>query len=413
MFYKCSSLKVYETDNPDADWIIPNGDNTNVRVDYMISGTDSGTLTVQQNKKYMADGKYPITSESKHGTVTGLATSAYSGTKIEFTVTPNDGYFVSTVTYNDGEDHDTTFANGKYSFTMPVNKAVKVTVNYTTGCYLDLDETSDIYLKSKNIDQNYTLTQTGETTYTDVSKVKVEWTVTDIAATYTSAKTWDPDKMEWAESKDISGLDDDHTATFKLTNFSSTKVGAAVTFAAEDALKSTLTSASFKNGETDVTGKSVILDTAVKADRSIDSTKTGANTPNATVTATLTFNEDEFAKLSEQKTAAKYGTYTVTLKNVYTVTVSYVANVDDTVMAKETLYVIEGTSIERGKIGEFNKIKIGESTFITAEPLTTGIDNDGKLSFSYWSLPGSPLNPATKVTDNMDIKAIYEKNQAR
>jgi len=331
------------------------GDSGNVAVDMAkVHWNEDVTMSNQQYVSYCCAG-YPNTftsskfylipdnTDTTKGTLVGG--SAAKDGKITATYTTETDYLVSKL-YADGVEI-TKNSEGKYEYTMPAHNVI-LTADFVDGCYLDLDETDHTYLKSKDIDQNYTFKQTGATTYNDVSKVKLEWTVTDIAATYTSSKTWDPDTMSWTETKgDITGLDD-HTATFKLTNYSSTKVAATVTFAAETALKDSLEDATFKNGDTDITDKNVILDTAVKADKTVDSSKTGANAPSKTITATLEFDQTEFAKLSEQKTAATYGTYTVTIKHVYAISIEYGNSVEShiTPKAENPMFLAEGDSVE-------------------------------------------------------------------
>lgn len=115
--------------------------------DVVVTGNTSGnTITVTDNKFMMPDedvtitatfvaGSYAITVVSPNGTTTCPATATV-GQNVSFTVTPNDGYTVNTVTAsfvnNNGGTTPVTVteANGTYSFGMPPFP-VTVTVTYT------------------------------------------------------------------------------------------------------------------------------------------------------------------------------------------------------------------------------------------------------------------------------------------
>ena len=115
--------------------------------DVVVTGnTSSNTITVTDNKFMMPDedvtitatfvaGSYAITVVSPNGTTTCPATATV-GQNVSFTVTPNEGYTVNTVTAsfvnNNGGTTPVTVteANGTYSFGMPPFP-VTVTVTYT------------------------------------------------------------------------------------------------------------------------------------------------------------------------------------------------------------------------------------------------------------------------------------------
>ncbi|MBR5528430.1 MAG: hypothetical protein IKV97_05440, partial [Clostridia bacterium] len=69
-----------------------------------------------------------ISDNIENGTVTLSSDSAFAGAKVSLVVTPDEGYIIDTVTYNDGSDHVITPENGAYSFSMP---ASDVTVSAT------------------------------------------------------------------------------------------------------------------------------------------------------------------------------------------------------------------------------------------------------------------------------------------
>lgn len=115
--------------------------------DVVVTGNTSGnTITVTDNKFMMPDedvtitatfvaGSYAITVVSPNGTTTCPATATV-GQTVSFTVNPNDGYTVNTVTAsfvnNNGGTTPVTVteANGTYSFGMPPFPVI-VTVTYT------------------------------------------------------------------------------------------------------------------------------------------------------------------------------------------------------------------------------------------------------------------------------------------
>ena len=89
--------------------------NINIVSDYIYQGFDL-TVTVFENKLYTIDVADGITN----GTLESSASSAYANTKITLTPTPDEGYHIGTVSYNDGTDHVIKpDAKGIYSFWMP------------------------------------------------------------------------------------------------------------------------------------------------------------------------------------------------------------------------------------------------------------------------------------------------------
>ncbi|MBR6247889.1 MAG: chitobiase/beta-hexosaminidase C-terminal domain-containing protein, partial [Muribaculaceae bacterium] len=76
---------------------------------------------------------HSISVVSSHGEVTGIPETATSGTSVTFTVTPNAGYVVSSVsgTFNNGNSslNITHNSNGTYTFSMPASD-VAITVTY-------------------------------------------------------------------------------------------------------------------------------------------------------------------------------------------------------------------------------------------------------------------------------------------
>ena len=102
-----------------------------------------------------------ISVVSSHGDVTGLPATATSGTSVTFTVTPNAGYVVSSVsgTFNNGSGslNITDNGNGTYTFNMPASD-VAITVTYfASEDYELLTDLSDI-----NAEDTYLLVGTNK-----------------------------------------------------------------------------------------------------------------------------------------------------------------------------------------------------------------------------------------------------------
>jgi len=187
------------------------------------------------------------------------------------------------------------------SFSIVSNAGIIIPKNEAN---LDLDTTTTTILDSKEVAQNYTLTsQTGA--FKDVTKVKVEWEISEISATRKEAKVWDPEQLKW--------VDDDAndktsasatTAEFTITNLSSVKVEAKVEFEAE-----TDFAPEIEYTGVDATTHKTVINTVVKANGEVDSTIVNSQK----VKVKLTPDDDDFASSSITTTATKYGTYTITL----------------------------------------------------------------------------------------------------
>ena len=160
--------------------------------DYQISSVVYSWGSAQSSVNVpIIDGKYQITMPgsattvtatftkiphgisvvSSHGDVTGLPATATSGTQVTFTVTPNAGYVVSSVTgtFNGGNSSlsITDNGNGTYTFYMPASD-VAITVTYfASEEYEVLTDLADI-----NTEDTYLIvggpksgTNAGEKTY--------------------------------------------------------------------------------------------------------------------------------------------------------------------------------------------------------------------------------------------------------
>lgn len=102
---------------------------------YLLSTqAKSGVLSINANldvTDWVPPTTYQITvTNTENGTTTTSISRTIAGDKVTIHATPNTGYVVENVKYNDGtDDHVVSLANGKYTFVMPA-KNVTVTVTY-------------------------------------------------------------------------------------------------------------------------------------------------------------------------------------------------------------------------------------------------------------------------------------------
>ena len=90
------------------------------------------TVTVMEEPRYNVS----VATGIEHGTVTPSGTSAYWNDNITLTLTPDEGYTIGTVTWNDGTDHVITPVNNVYSFAMPQHDVtVSATFQDEVGYY--------------------------------------------------------------------------------------------------------------------------------------------------------------------------------------------------------------------------------------------------------------------------------------
>jgi len=177
--------------------------------------------------------------------------------------------------------------------------------------YLDLDSTTTDIKDTKELEQKYNLTVEGGA-YTDIIKVKLDWTLNDISATRKDAKKWDPTELKWVDDDDNDVVDagDEVTATFKITNYSSILVYAKVQFEADDEAGFAPDSVTYTG--VDENTYSTSIDTVVGDEHAVAANPTA---PSKTVTVKVTPSEDDFAKLAATTSATKYGTYTITISD--------------------------------------------------------------------------------------------------
>jgi len=103
---------------------------------------------------------------------------------------------------------------------------------------------------SDAMDFNYTVTH--ETTYTELSAVKLEWSVPVLKYTKTDARTWNTTKLEWEQA--YKETTDGADVTFTLTNRGSYAVKANVSFTPVTADSA---SVSFGEGENDTNNPTI------------------------------------------------------------------------------------------------------------------------------------------------------------
>ena len=90
--------------------------------DYFTSADSRYVVTYDEDGKLMLAAAYAVTiADTQNGTVTPGRTPACPGETVSLTVTPDAGYRLKSLKYNDGTDHDISENNGAYSFTMPEN----------------------------------------------------------------------------------------------------------------------------------------------------------------------------------------------------------------------------------------------------------------------------------------------------
>ncbi|GEM_PF-5046054 len=156
---------------------------------------------------------------------------------------------------------------------------------------------------SKTIDQKYSLTvSTGS--YTDVTKVKLEWTLENLSFSRKDNKIWDPDTLAWVANGSTFTGSETANASFVLTNLSSVPVKANAVFRVENALRDTFAKITFTNNDCTVAS---VVDAETKA------VNTGISHAQ-TISAALKVNKDKFTGAAASN--ATYGTYVISISSV-------------------------------------------------------------------------------------------------
>jgi uncharacterized repeat protein (TIGR02543 family) len=90
-------------------------------------GTAQGTKIGQETLTH----NISVDKAIEHGKVEVSATTAQTGETVTLAITPDEGYAISAVTYNDGVEHTISCKDGGYSFVMP-NADVTVSATFST-----------------------------------------------------------------------------------------------------------------------------------------------------------------------------------------------------------------------------------------------------------------------------------------
>jgi len=176
---------------------------------------------------------------------------------------------------------------------------------YDGTAILDLDGSDTPYPDTKTIDQLYTASVTVNNT--GKTKVQVSWTLENIAVSVAHNKVWNTETLQWDADtgKTDTSEASDVTASFDFVNFSSVKIDAKVAFAVASGF-STVTPAFTDDGVASGDG---VITLGTKAD--------GASADNdGNITVAVSPKDSDFKDLTQNKTNATYGTYTVTIDRV-------------------------------------------------------------------------------------------------
>jgi len=264
----------------------------------------------------------------------------------------------------------------------------------------DLDLTNN----TKTIDQNYSITsQAGA--YTDVTKVKLEWTVNEITATRKEAKVWDSENLKWVDddNKDVVDVDP-VTATFKITNYSSVKVDAKVEFEAGEYETGKKFSPAVEYTGVDATSHKTTLDTVVGENHAVEENPTA---PSKTVTVKVTPDGAEFAKISATNSAKKYGTYTITISPVEEmVTITFVSSTSKATLSYDKKDYATGESFKID-VPKNSVISIVSTGTVGAGPTESTLTVGGKTVSQYsatgYPIVWFPVSNGTIITENTTI----------
>lgn len=110
--------------------------------------TDATTILTD----WVAPPVYDITVDNSANGTTGVsAQKAVAEDTITITATPNQGYHVASVTYNDGEEHEVPLTGGKYTFKMP-KKNVTVKATYAINTYTVTYKADDKIVETQTVE---------------------------------------------------------------------------------------------------------------------------------------------------------------------------------------------------------------------------------------------------------------------
>jgi len=238
----------------------------------------------------------------------------------------------------------------------------------------------------------YKVTQ--EKVYTDISGVKLEWSVPVLKYTKTDVRAWNTTTLKWEqEYKDINTGDE---VTFTLTNRGSYAVKANVSFSQDSSITTAdnvqVSYGSYTDPEDEETifnANDPIIFSIVNADHSLkvqQGTMSDADYKtardnyvaancSATITGKVTVDD-----ISELGTSGKLGTYTVRISDAkFKVTVEWI---DSNKKEKTTEYTYRyGDRVSYAENIDAGTVKIG-----TNDVITTYSEKDTEYEFCGWEL---------------------------
>ncbi|MCD7803934.1 MAG: leucine-rich repeat protein [Oscillospiraceae bacterium] len=160
--YVVSSVTVTDAD----------GNEITVADDYSFTMPENSvTISVVFEAEAVEPTTYTVTvGEAENGTVTADVDTAEAGDTVTLTVTPDEGYVVSSVTVTDADGNEITVADD-YSFTMPEN-------NVTVAAVFEEEATDEPTDPSETYTVTVTVTVTGGTVTVDKTEAAEGETVT-------------------------------------------------------------------------------------------------------------------------------------------------------------------------------------------------------------------------------------------
>ena len=143
IFYATGTIDLSQHSDPTGITIfygLPDGASDNIQLSdgYALLDADGNAVTTPALYKLYTVGKvYNINiADTTNGTVTANKTAASKGETVTLTVTPDEGYLIGSVKYNDTA---ITAQNGVYSFTMPAEDVTVTAIFTEVVAYIDAE----------------------------------------------------------------------------------------------------------------------------------------------------------------------------------------------------------------------------------------------------------------------------------
>jgi len=268
---------------------------------------------------------------------------------------------------------------------------------------------------SGTMDFNYTVTH--ENTYTELSAVKLDWSVPVLKYTKTDTRTWDTTSLKWVQSHPESTSGDD--VSFTLTNRGTYAVKANVSFTQDSGI-TTADTVTVAYGEKDpddetktINGNDPVIDSIVGDAHALKVAK-GTMTDAEYKTARDTYVKEncqavikgkvtvsDYSKLSD---SGKLGTYTVKISDPSKHTVTVIAHGGGNAGGPTTtiIEVPDGAAISTN----------GYNITINGDSYTTADNYGNPLNLHYFNNWQSGTNTfkdgeSYTVTDDLTITAVY------